>query len=254
MNRLVDAFKLPPQALVEQRIAKKLLIEQGASTAADRRLVNEGMEDLVWVATLKPATVAVPATAEAAELALLSVTLRGGASDASARRLLQLIHRAIPYPVLLVAQGATGSLLSLADKRPSLGEAGKWVVAPPAGTHAFDPGHPSASEADFMASLALDGMSPQVLADLGALYQGYADRITALAVAQVTGRYVVPTAAAAASRWREAMREREQAQARLAAARISAGKSTQINRRVELNLQIQQLQAQLRELESRLQA
>lgn len=232
---LIDAFRLPAQALVAQRIPKKLLVEQGAPTAADKRLINDTIDELWWQATLKPATVGVPAfhsalvpsmptTAPTAgagsatggasdggaasanateatdviELALVSAHLRPPTREAQARRLMQLIHRAIPYPVLLVTQAPTGTVLSVAHKRASLGEAGKWVVADGADTHAFDPAQPTAAETEFMASLALEQLPPSALADLRALYQAVADRITALAVAQVTGHFKAPDAAAAA--------------------------------------------------------
>ena len=59
------------------------------------------------------------------ELALASGQLRPDVRESQTQRLLQLIHRAIPYPVLLVAQTPDGVILSLAHKRASLGEAGK---------------------------------------------------------------------------------------------------------------------------------
>lgn len=289
---LIDAFRLPPQALVAQRIPKKLLVEQGAPTAADKRLINDTVDELWWQATLKPGTVGVPAfhaasissgaaaapaptngsdaTANASagdaasadatdviELALVSAQLRPPTRAAQARRLMQLIHRAIPYPVLLVAQAPEGTVLSLAHKRASLGEAGKWVVAEGAETHAFDPTQPTAAEAQFIASLALDQLPRSALADLRALYQAMADRVTALAVAQVTGQFKAPDAAAAgsagsAAAQRQALAERSQLLEQLASIRSQATKARQMSQRVELNLQIQRLQHQLQDLQARL--
>lgn len=288
---LIDAFRLPAQALVAQRIPKKLLVEQGAPTAADKRLINDTIDELWWQATLKPGTVGVlafhaatvPATPAAAptaatgseadgasyggaagadatdviELALVSAHLRPPTREAQARRLMQLIHRAIPYPVLLVTQAPSGTVLSVAHKRASLGEAGKWVVADGADTHAFNPAQPTAAETEFMASLALEQMPPSALVDLGALYQAVADRITALAVAQVTGHFKAPeaTAAAPAARTaaqRQALAERSRLLDQLASARSTAAKARQMSQRVEFNLQIQRLQRQLQELQDRL--
>jgi hypothetical protein len=48
----------------------------------------------------------------------------------------------------------------VAHKRASLGEAGKWVVADGADTHAFNPAQPTAAETEFMASLALEQLPP----------------------------------------------------------------------------------------------
>ena len=255
-DALIHAFRLPEQALVAQRIAKKLLLQQGAPTAADKRLINDTLDELWWQAALKPATVGVPAQGDVLELALVSAQLRPAASAAQARRLLQLIHRAIPYPVLLVAHplpgAAAGALLSLAHKRASLGEAGQWVLAEAAQTHAFDPARPSADEAAFLASLALERMPRSALVDLAALYQGYADRVTALAVARLTGCFAAPGSAAQAAAQREALAERQRVQQELAAARGAAARARQLKRRVELNLQIQRLQGRVRQIDGAL--
>ncbi|HEY5492942.1 MAG TPA: DUF4391 domain-containing protein [Gemmatimonadaceae bacterium] len=40
---LLTALDLPADSRVNQRIPKKLLLENGASTAADRRQINEGV-------------------------------------------------------------------------------------------------------------------------------------------------------------------------------------------------------------------
>src|ERR1700684_2535597 len=115
---VIGALALPPDACVEQRVPKKLLLEQGLPSAADKRQIQEGLEELFWVAALKPTNIAVPAfrddVREYLEIAVLTVMLR---SSAKPMRLIELIHRAIPYPVVLVtAQGGAVSL-SLAHKR-----------------------------------------------------------------------------------------------------------------------------------------
>ncbi len=131
MNReeLLAAFALPAQASVNQRITKKLLVENGAVTATDKTAIGEGVEELIWVAALKPATVGIPAYADAdrqyLEIAVLTLSLREGAK---AVRLRELVHRAIPYPVVLLTDDPHGVTLSLCELRNALNEAGKCVL------------------------------------------------------------------------------------------------------------------------------
>ena len=262
VQALIEAFRLPPQALVAHRIPKKMLVEQGAPTAADKRLINDTVDELWWHAALKPGTIGVPTSSgpdgEVIELALVSVQLKQESRDLQAQRLRQLIHRAIPYPVLLVASASApetaGVVLSLARKRASLGEAGKWVLAETAETHAFDPAHATAAEGQFMSSLALDQMPRSALLDLSALYQGYADRVTALAVAQVTGQFLAAAIGATASAHRQALADRQQVLQQLSAVRSAAAKARQMNQRVALNLQIQRLQGDLQAIAGQLQS
>src|SRR5450759_3597412 len=100
---VIDALALPPDARVGQRVPKKLLLELGAPTPADNRQIQDGVEELLWVAALKPTNIGVPAfkddVREYLEIPVLIATLR---ADAKTNRLVELIHRAVPYPVLLV--------------------------------------------------------------------------------------------------------------------------------------------------------
>ena len=125
----VAALALPEGALVDRRVPKTLLIENGAPTAADRRRIREGVEELRWVAALKPTTISVAEYRDAAreyiEIDVLKLVLR---SDAGADRLVELVHRAVPYPVVLVAWRGDVPEFSLAHKRRSRGEAGKIVI------------------------------------------------------------------------------------------------------------------------------
>src|ERR1700722_11889646 len=102
---LIIALAVPSDAVVEQRVPKKLLLEQGAPTAADKRQIQDGIEEITWVAALKPTNIGVPAyrdtVREYLEVAVLTVALR---STAKPPRLIELIHRAIPYPLVLVTE------------------------------------------------------------------------------------------------------------------------------------------------------
>ena len=86
---------------VDQRVPKKMLAEHGAPTAADRRLLTDGIEELQWIAALKPGTVAIPEHRadgrEYLEVAVLSVQVRATHGKASQwLRLAELVRRAVP--------------------------------------------------------------------------------------------------------------------------------------------------------------
>ena len=108
---LVEALRLPAYCRVDQRVPKKMLAEHGAPTAADRRLLTDGIEELQWIAALKPGTVAVPEHRadgrEYLEVAVLGVQVRATHGKASQwLRLAELVHRAVPYPCLLYTSDA----------------------------------------------------------------------------------------------------------------------------------------------------
>ena len=120
---LVNALRLPASCRVDQRVPKKMLAEHGAPTAADRRLLTDGIEELQWIAALKPGTVAIPEHRadgrEYLEVAVLGLQVRATHSKASQwLRLAELVHRAVPYPVVLIQSMAPGNATPPDDRVP----------------------------------------------------------------------------------------------------------------------------------------
>jgi hypothetical protein len=223
-------------------VPKKLLLEHGAPTAADKRQLQDGIEEIVWVAALKPTNIGVPAFQDAVreylEIAVLTVELRPAAKPA---RLIELIHRAIPYPLVL-ATGQSGSVsLSLAHKRWSQGETGK-VVIEDVRLVAFNPDAMSNQEDAFLASLAVSRLPSR---DLFTLYDGMLARIAALVAARITGAFTPPKSAEDASALRGGLDQHIRLQRNLDLLRARAAKEKQINRRVELNLEVKRLETEL---------
>lgn len=246
---VIAALDLPPGARVDRRVPKTLLVEHGAPTAADKRRIHEGIEHVQWVATLKPTTIGVPAfrdeVREYLEIAVLSVALR---SEARAERLVELLHRAIPYPVLALVELGGGLSLSVAHKRWSQGEAGKIVLeGEPVVVEAPTSDDPHGDA--FAAALAL-GRQPR--ASLFALYQGWLDTLLALAAAPLSGRFAILATADARAAREEALRECARLDAEIARLRAVAAKEKQVPRQVALNLELKRAEAARAEALARL--
>lgn len=244
---VIAALTLPPECKVDQRVPKKLLVENGAPTAADKRQVNEGIDELMWLAALKPTTIGVPEyrdnLREYLEIAVLSLTLR---PTAKGGRLIELIHRSIPYPVLLLTQQSDLVTLSLAHKRWSQGEAGKMVLDDAIiSCELFQ--HPTAPA--FLASLSL-AVQPRV--HLMALYQGWINSLQAFQAARITGRFITPTNSEEAGFRSEALVAYDRLTREIAILRAQAERESQVNRRVELNLEIKRLKTERAATEKKL--
>lgn len=240
---IIAALALPPETRVDQRVPKKLLVENGAPTAADKRQINEGIEELLWLAALKPTTIGVPEyrddVREYLEIAVLSLTLR---PDAKSGRLVELIHRAIPYPLLLVSEQSDHHMtLSLAHKRWSQSEAGKMVLDDAVTLCDL------VEHAATAASLNSLSLAVQPRAHLLDLYQGWINCLEAFQAAQITGRFAPSNSSEAALARREALVEYDHLVRRITALCAQAEKETQISRRVDLNLEIKRLETELAE-------
>lgn len=240
----VDALDLPSGGRVDQRVPKTLLLENAASTAADKRLINDGIEELLWLAALKPTTIGVPGyhdeLREYLEIAVLRLTLR---ASAKAVRLVELVQRAVPYPLLLLTERADDHArpgLSAAHKRWSQGEAGKTLLDGDVVAIEWDPAQDGKCWPTFRDALAI-GKQPR--ASLHALYQGWVDTLLALQAARVSGAFALVTTAERAVGRRDALREYARLDAEIARLRATAAKEKQMSRRVELNLELKRVEA-----------
>jgi hypothetical protein len=243
-DTMIDALALPASSRVDQRVPKKLLLENGAPTAADKRLIHEGIEELLWLAALKPTTIGVPEyrdeLREYLEIAVLRLNLR---VSAKATRLVELVQRAVPYPLLLLTEQADNDArpgLSAAHKRWSKGEVGKTVLDGDVVAVEWDPAHDGESWPTFRDALAI-GKQPRT--SLHALYQGWVDTLLALQAARVAGVFAVAATAERAIARRDALREYARLDAEIARLRAAAAMEKQLSRRVELNLELKRVEA-----------
>lgn len=248
MNAIVDALGLPPGARVDARVPKKLLVEQGAPTPADKRAIQDGIDELQWFAACKPATIAVPAfsddTREYLEIAVVGCAFRPDAhgKPAKATRLTELIHRAIPYPVLLITADENDLAVSAAHKRRAQNEAGRTVIdrVVAATGLRLEPG--DEAEAAFLKSLSL---ARQPRADVYALYNGWLSRIEAINAARLTGAFAATDDARAIDRRRDALDAHARLAKEIDTLRARAKREKQLSRRVDLNMEIQRREAEL---------
>jgi hypothetical protein len=240
---VIEALGLPPEARVDARVPKKLLVEQGAPTAADKRAIQDGIDELQWLAACKPTTIGVPSfaddTREYLEIAVVACAFRPGAKAA---RLIELIHRAIPYPVFLITSDQQGVALSVAHKRHAQNEANKVVIEHVVSVAGIGNKQSSPNEQAFLESLTLAKQSRR---DLWTLYEGWLARIEALNAARLNGAFAASDERASIVRRRQALEAYSRLTREITGLRAKAAREKQLNRRVDLNLEIQRLEVEI---------
>jgi hypothetical protein len=249
VDTMINALNLPTGSRVGQRVPKKLLLENGAPTAADKRLINDGIEEIHWIAALKPATLGVPAfrddTREYVEIAVLRMNLR---PETKAARLVELLHRAVPYPALLWTALDMQIMLSLAHKRHALNETDK-IVLDGDPVMAVCTGASATVETAFLDALSI---ARQPREDLFAFYQGWLDVAFALQAAQTTGIFKLLDSVGQLAARRAALQSCIILQAKIVSLRSAAGKASQMARQVELNIELKRTQAELEAVRAQL--
>ena len=238
-----DAFSFPAQCKLGKRVFKKLFLEYGGLTAADKRALSDSVSTITWQYTLKPSTLPVQAyrdqEREYDEIAVLEMTLT---DRRPASRLVEVVHRTVPYPVLLIAAHEDGVQLSAAPKRMSQAEKNRIVVSSFESTPWLDGRERTSVEQDFLASLHIDRL-PHT--HFQTLYDGWLQRIVALACAELSSAFDVAQERSFVDR-RSALAACRALDLEIRSLRAAVRAENSFARQVELNTEIKKLETQLR--------
>ncbi|OLL72874.1 Methyl-accepting chemotaxis protein [Pseudonocardia sp. Ae168_Ps1] len=108
---VADLLRLPPRARFSERLSKKVLREQigGGGGTSEARLLDKAVASARVVGVLRPETIQVPAHRQAdrevTDIAVLHVEPTRGTTAGERRRLVKLVQRAMPRPVVLLLDG-----------------------------------------------------------------------------------------------------------------------------------------------------
>lgn len=249
VDRVLQALDLPAATAINRRVPKTVFNEQADLSAADKRLLDSGLERLDWRATLRPASVGLLAYEDEVraypQIVVMSARLRSGAG---ADGLTTVIHRAIAHPLLLLCEDSVGVILSVGLKRRHEREASRVVVERMAASPSLTADGAPVTEA-FLNSLALAGIGGR---DLRALHQGWAERIEALTASGITGAFRLPEDEAEAEARRAGLADHAAQVREVAALRKRAKAEKQLNRRIDLAGEVARAEDQLARIVARL--
>ena len=262
---LLSKLGLPDACYLGKRVFKKYFIENATLTPADKKSLQDDVGTVSWQYTLKPSTIQIkPYTddqREYLEIAILKITLH---SPRNYKRLAEVIHRAIPYPLLLVFVLNSGTsseeleddenseyipketeskvALSVAPKRFSQAEKGAVVVEEFFTADWINLEKTSDIEQAFLDTLSLSSLPHNHFL---AFYSALVDRFIALDCASLTGKYQLDNERISSEARRRQLTACHELEGKIIKLRATLRKEAQFNRKVELNIQIKQLEKQL---------
>ncbi|MFC1712480.1 DUF4391 domain-containing protein [Candidatus Poribacteria bacterium] len=241
---LYDAMAIPEACQLGKRVFKRLFHENAELNATDKKAFQEDIDTIIWQYTLKPNTIPIQAyeddQREYLEVAVLQVDLK---TQKRIGRIAEVMHRAIPYPLVVVFAFGMMCALSLAHKRFSQAEKGAIVAEEFIITDWIDLSAPTPVQQAFLDSLAVSTLS---YTHFFAFYSALVDRCIAVECARLSGEYRLESAAAKLQNRREQLAACHELEVRIAEYKTAIKKEAQFNRQVELNTKIKELEKQLR--------
>ena len=240
---LYDAMAIPEACHLGKRVFKRLFHENSKLGATDKKAFREDIDTITWQYTLKPNTIPIQAYEddhrEYQEVALLQVDLK---TQKRINRIAEVMHRSIPYPLVVVFAFGTTCALSLAHKRFSQAEKGAIVAEEFVITDWIDLSAPTPVQQTFLDSLAISTLP---YTHFFAFYSALVDRLIAVECARLSGEYRLESAAAKRQNRRKQLAACHELEVGIAEYKAAIKKETQFNRQVELNTKIKELEKQL---------
>lgn len=164
------------------------------------------------------------------------------------------MHKAIPYPLVLIVSAGKQSQLSLAEKQinQAKAESDKLVVNELIQSDWLNLQSPTTIESDFFNSLQFSQLNHS---NLFKLYQSLIQRLTALLIATQTGQFKLNNthenqAQEQLDQQRQQLKLMQKLDKEISELKGKIASTPQFSEKVELNIKLQQLTKQLQSLKS----
>lgn len=246
----LDILRLPERCILQKRLTKAFFLKHFSLTAGEKKLLNEGIEHMDWLASIKAAHVPafVTETHSYEEVQVFAIQLRNSRVDRSGAKVAELVQKYVPYPLLLFVYDAENYLVNACTKRINMKEANKRTVESSITSPVLSLLYADAPAKAFHAAL---GFAQLDKGDLRSLYASYVNALVQCRAAALTGQY----------RNRPNMRSEEDlailqridaVEAEIQALQAKANKDQPLRDQVAMNMAIQQRREVVGALQQRL--
>lgn len=236
-------LNIPEKCLIEKRVYKKLFFENAKLTSTDKKWFTKDIDTVKWMYSLKPSATLIHALKEEHytydEIAVIEVKLQ---NDDHCKRLADIIHRVIPYPLLIVFMCEEWVRLSVADKRFNLAENQAATLKECWVTHRLEEGHQKGVDKAFIKQMNYERQSRL---NLKLFYRGWIEAFIAYKTALISGVYKVPDTNEQKLIQVRALNEYRKIEQEIEELRGKLNKVEAFNEQVKLNMCIKKLEKQL---------
>ena len=233
---MIDAFLsslgIPDACLLDKPVFKKMFLDHAELDQTDRKALSEDVARIRWQYTLKPDTINIAAyqdsEREYLEIAILSVELNNASR---AKRIASFMHRAIPYPLIVIFEQGGQVSVSVAEKRINQADKSKLVILDRWQTAWFDPAKPKPIYKGFATAIQLHRLPST---NFYALYEAAQAQVIQVTAAERTGTFD-PTPIEESRRHAEALKEIDGLEREIVELKTALKRESQIGNKVVLN-------------------
>jgi hypothetical protein len=234
---LLEKLDLPKSCWLGSTIYKKQFLTAGDLSSADKKLISQQIEKVIWHASLKPNTINIrpyqDEVREYGEVEVIEVKL----NEASrVKRIAEIVMRTIPYPILLQITYEDQILIVAGHSRINLSDSSKNTIEEFLFTDWITPGALTAFQAQFFKNIHSSKLS---FFNFYRFYDGFVDQVVLLNASKWADCYFEDKDAKEVKQTSDRIVNLER---KIEELRTALNQETQFNRKVELNVEIKNYQ------------
>jgi hypothetical protein len=243
MSDFYRDLNIPKSCHVGNTVFKKLFYDSGDLNKTDKELFTEQIDKIIWTFCFKPDTINImpyhDEQREYTEMEIIEVRLH---SDGKIKRIAKIIMRTIPYPMLLVFSLDNKIQLWAAHQRISLADQSRNTIEEFIFTDWVNLDKLTDKDKMLLQSLQLQNLSH---VNYYRLYSDIVDRLITYNASKLTDGYIEGKDADDVKVIYDKIAGIDQEIEKL---RVGIKKESQLNRRVEMNIEIKKLESGRKEL------
>lgn len=247
-----NILHIPDRSLLDKRLTKTFFLKNFNLSAAEKKLVNTDIQSMTWLASIKPSAANIPAVIEEdykyEEIQVMVCTVADNALNDLAEKCMVLFQKYIPYQMLVIVEDANEFKIGLCDKRINKKEPSKRTIEHYFITTSLSKLYKNSNTDAFFKALSFTNINKT---NLKLLYKNYIQAVVQYQAAMVTGDYQIRSNA----RTEEDMQliaAIEQLEQDIVSLSSQIKKASQLNEKVQLNIQIKNKRDKIEQLKKQL--
>lgn len=186
-----EILGLPQSCLLERRLTKAFFLKNFPLKSDEKKILNSTIHSMQWLASVKPSTTNIQSVKTEdyvfEELQIFQVTIPDEAFSKQ-KKIIALIHKYIPYQIVLILHSDKHLLYSVCDKRINKADTSKRTIESYVQTPLINLLYKRELEKQFLEQLQFHKLDKT---NLATTYESYESAIVQYSSAQITGQFKV---------------------------------------------------------------
>lgn len=246
-------LQIPEAALLHKKLPKAFFLKHFKLSAAEKRFLNQDIEGMLWLASLRPQNINIPAkvseTKSFEEVQIISCSLKSSLQE-NAQKAIELIQKYLPYQVLLIIEDEHEFIFNSAEKLINQREVQKRTIQSYFSSPAINKLYKNKITEDLFRALAFSELDKT---NLETTYSSYVVALTRFKAAQHTGSFTKKHHTRT-SEDMEALQEIESLENKIESLANKIAREHKINEKVNLNIALQKHRKEIEKLKNKLSA